>query len=157
MANRGRQGVSKYFYDVAEDIPAEKWKDFARKLKIDEVKIGRIEAEEKGIVKECCMKVLHLWRMKNGRRATLEVLRKALDDAELGEIAENIKDEELLVLRIPVQETPGNSSGNSSGSKQPPPTQYVSQPSSDDTKRSGTGLQPEDMDCEDYDDNLLDL
>ncbi|XP_019637501.1 PREDICTED: uncharacterized protein LOC109479892 [Branchiostoma belcheri] len=154
MANRGRQGVSKYFYDVAEDIPAEKWKDFARKLKIDEVKIGRIEAEEKGIVKECCMKVLHLWRMKNGRRATLEVLRKALDDAELGEIAENIKDEDP---RIPIQVTSGMS-GNSSGAQQPP-IQYVtvSQPSSDDTKRSGTGLQPEDMDCEDYDDNLLDL
>ncbi|CAH1240248.1 TNFRSF1A [Branchiostoma lanceolatum] len=152
MANRGKQ-VSKYFYDIAEEVPADKWKDFARKLQIKEVQIGRIEAEEKGIVKECCMKVLNQWRMKNGRKATLEVLRKALEDAELGDIAENIKDEELH-LRIPVQETTGNSSG-----AQQPSTQYVysqvSQPSSDDIKRSGTGLQPEDMDCEDYDDSLL--
>ncbi|CAH1240247.1 TNFRSF1A [Branchiostoma lanceolatum] len=153
MANRGKQAVSKYFYDIAEEVPADKWKDFARKLQIKEVQIGRIEAEEKGIVKECCMKVLNQWRMKNGRKATLEVLRKALEDAELGDIAENIKDEELH-LRIPVQETTGNSSG-----AQQPSTQYVysqvSQPSSDDIKRSGTGLQPEDMDCEDYDDSLL--
>ncbi|XP_066297713.1 tumor necrosis factor receptor superfamily member 1A-like [Branchiostoma lanceolatum] len=153
MANQGKQGVSKYFYDIAEEVPADKWKDFARKLQIKEVQIGRIEAEEKGIVKECCMKVLNQWRMKNGRKATLEVLRKALEDAELGDIAENIKDEELH-LRIPVQETAGNGSG-----AHQPSTQYVysqvSQPSSDDIKRSGTGLQPEDMDCEDYDDSLL--
>ncbi|XP_035697137.1 tumor necrosis factor receptor superfamily member 1A-like [Branchiostoma floridae] len=149
MANRGQQGISKYFYDIAEEVPADKWKDFARKLQMQEVKIGRIEVEENGMVKECCMKVLHQWRMKNGRKATPEVLRKALDDAELGDIAEIIKEEPEV--RMPVQETSGNSSG-----AHPPTTQY-SQPSSGDSKRSYTGLQPEAMDCEDYDDSLLDL
>ncbi|CAH1267915.1 Hypp3809 [Branchiostoma lanceolatum] len=58
------------------------WRDIARQLGLRANEIEQIEWEYRGKMKECCIKALNLWRERKGKHATVEVLKKALNDAE---------------------------------------------------------------------------
>ncbi|XP_019623613.1 PREDICTED: caspase-2-like isoform X1 [Branchiostoma belcheri] len=84
-------GVSQYFYDIAEEVPDDKWKDLAHQLGLKRAKVSAIDAENR-YLKEKTMKTLDTWRLKNGRSATEAWLRMALHDADVGWIADHVID-----------------------------------------------------------------
>ncbi|XP_078614779.1 caspase-2-like isoform X2 [Branchiostoma floridae x Branchiostoma japonicum] len=98
--------VSQYFYDLAEEIPDDKWKDVAHHLGLKRAKVSAIDAENR-YLKEKNMKTLEAWRLKNGRNATIPCLKRALHAAEVGWVADSVIDgirEEDLPLKSGIQE-----------------------------------------------------
>ncbi|CAH1271970.1 Hypp4743 [Branchiostoma lanceolatum] len=80
--------VSDVFEFVAESVS--RWRDVARKLGLGEVQIDVIDAEQRGNVKESCLKVLETWRQSEGHNATLESLQSVLVEAGLKNVADDI-------------------------------------------------------------------
>ncbi|XP_035697248.1 uncharacterized protein LOC118430471 [Branchiostoma floridae] len=98
--------VSQYFYELAEEIPDDKWKDVAHHLGLKRAKVSAIDAENR-YLKEKNMKTLEAWRLKNGRNATIPCLKRALHAAEVGWVADSVIDgirEEDLPLKSGIQE-----------------------------------------------------
>ena len=60
-------------YELPEKI-GDKWRDLARALKYSEASINRIQKDQGGSTKECCIEVLVGWRGQEGRDATVEKL-----------------------------------------------------------------------------------
>eukprot|EP00058_Branchiostoma_floridae_P003012 XP_002588500.1 hypothetical protein BRAFLDRAFT_79455 [Branchiostoma floridae] len=83
--------VSQYFYELAEEIPDDKWKDVAHHLGLKRAKVSAIDAENR-YLKEKNMKTLEAWRLKNGRNATIPCLKRALHAAEVGWVADSVID-----------------------------------------------------------------
>ncbi|XP_078603379.1 uncharacterized protein LOC144877344 [Branchiostoma floridae x Branchiostoma japonicum] len=58
------------------------WKNIARQLDVNENEIKRIQGENPGQMKECCIEALNLWRKEKGLKdASVKALKKALDEA----------------------------------------------------------------------------
>ncbi|KAI8485794.1 hypothetical protein Bbelb_365040 [Branchiostoma belcheri] len=66
------------------------WKPLARSLGISQVDIEVIEYNNPRDLRGCCMDMLTVWRQRASKDATLGVLKKALEEAELMEIADNL-------------------------------------------------------------------
>lgn len=70
-----------------------KWKDLARALDSSdhcEANITRIQKDQGGCTKECCIEVLTSWRGREGRNATVGKLAEALVKAQLKNIADEL-------------------------------------------------------------------
>ena len=79
-------------YQLPEKI-GDKWKDLARALDSSDycqANIDRIQKDQGGSTKECCIEVLMCWRGREGRNATVEKLAEALVKAELKNIADEL-------------------------------------------------------------------
>ena len=79
-----------------------KWKDLARALDSSDycqANINRIQKEQGGSTKECCIEVLMRWRGRKGQNATVEKLAEALKRAQL----RNIADELMFMDTTPVR------------------------------------------------------
>ena len=76
-------------YQLPEKI-GRKWRDLARALKYSEAIINRIQEDQGGSTKECCIEVLVGWRDQEGRDATVEKLAEALVKARLKNIADEL-------------------------------------------------------------------
>ncbi|KAJ8039035.1 Netrin receptor UNC5D [Holothuria leucospilota] len=75
----------------------EEWKDVCRKLGVEEGKLYREEADNKGNLKEAIYQCLLSWKEDKGDKATFESLRVALVENERSDLAEDItKYEELF-------------------------------------------------------------
>ena len=88
-------------YQLPEKIGG-KWKDLARALDSSDycqANINRIQKEQGGSTKECCIEVLMCWRGREGRNATVEKLAEALKRAQL----RNIADELMFMDTTPVR------------------------------------------------------
>ena len=95
-------------YQLPEKI-GDKWKDLARALDSSDhcqANINRIQKDQGGSTKECCIEVLMCWRGREGRNATVEKLAEALVKALLKNIADELmcKDtNQVRLLKITVQ------------------------------------------------------
>ncbi|KAI8495096.1 hypothetical protein Bbelb_270820 [Branchiostoma belcheri] len=85
----GPSGLSRQ--DVIKEV-SHKWEDLARKLGFSENKIKGMRRSETDDDKRC-REVLNWWRNKNGRKATLQILKQALIDIDEGWTAENLEDD----------------------------------------------------------------
>ena len=76
-------------YQLPEKI-GDKWRDLARALKYSLASINRIQKDQCGSTKECCIEVLVRWKCQEGRDATVEKLAEALVKAQLKNIADEL-------------------------------------------------------------------
>ncbi|XP_020632372.1 ankyrin-1-like [Orbicella faveolata] len=76
-------------YQLPEKIGG-KWRDLARALDYSQANINRIQKDQGGSTKECCIEVLVCWRGREGRNATVEKLAGALVKAELKNVADEL-------------------------------------------------------------------
>ncbi|XP_019641085.1 PREDICTED: uncharacterized protein LOC109482707 [Branchiostoma belcheri] len=85
--------VQKYFDKVIDGV-SHKWDDLARKLGFNENKIKGIRTDEtlKPDQDHRCREVLHRWRNREGREATLQVLKQALIDIDERATAESLEE-----------------------------------------------------------------
>ncbi|XP_078665731.1 uncharacterized protein LOC144908097 [Branchiostoma floridae x Branchiostoma belcheri] len=83
--------VEKYFDNVIDGV-SNRWENLARKLGLKENKIKGMRRSETDDDKRC-REVLNWWRNKNGRKATLQVLKQALIDIDERLTAENLEDD----------------------------------------------------------------
>ncbi|KAI8513081.1 Nlrc4p [Branchiostoma belcheri] len=97
---RERQGerqkdfdVEEYFDKVINGV-SNKWDDLARKLGFNENEIKGIRTDEtlKPDQDHRCREVLHRWRNREGREATLQVLKQALIDIDERATAESLEE-----------------------------------------------------------------
>ncbi|XP_035676346.1 NLR family CARD domain-containing protein 4-like [Branchiostoma floridae] len=92
MAERqqGRDtGVRTYFYFIKEEVSSD-WKDLAFHLDFRRSDIDNIVSRNRDD-KSRCMDLLEEWLKRNGERATIEVLLKALSEAELQSTVDGLK------------------------------------------------------------------
>ncbi|KAI8513104.1 hypothetical protein Bbelb_097430 [Branchiostoma belcheri] len=82
--------VQEYFDKVIDDV-SHKWDDLARKLGFNENKIKGIRTDQPD-QDHRCREVLHRWRNREGREATLQVLKQALIDIDERATAESLED-----------------------------------------------------------------
>ncbi|XP_019620707.1 PREDICTED: NACHT, LRR and PYD domains-containing protein 3-like [Branchiostoma belcheri] len=85
--------VQKYFDKVIDGV-SHKWDDLARKLGFSENKIKGIWTDEtlKPDQDHRCREVLHRWRNREGKEATLQVLKHALIDIDERATAESLEE-----------------------------------------------------------------
>ncbi|KAI8513105.1 Nlrc4p [Branchiostoma belcheri] len=81
--------VQKYFDKVINGV-SHKWDDLARKLGFDRNEIKGIGTTEPS-PDHRCREVLHRWRNREGREATLQVLKQALIDIDERATAESLE------------------------------------------------------------------
>ncbi|XP_078682251.1 NACHT, LRR and PYD domains-containing protein 3-like [Branchiostoma floridae x Branchiostoma belcheri] len=81
--------VQEYFDKVINDV-SNKWDDLARKLGFNENKIKGIWTDQPD-QDHRCREVLHRWRNREGREATLQVLKQALIDIDERATAESLE------------------------------------------------------------------
>ena len=90
-------------YQLPEKIGG-KWKDLARALDSSDycqANINRMQKDQGGSTKECCIEVLVCWMSREGRNATVGKLAEALVKAEL----KNIADELMCMDKIQVRKS----------------------------------------------------
>jgi len=76
-------------YKLPEKI-GRNWRDLARALDYNQANINRIQKDQGGSAKECCIEVLVCWMSREGRNATVEKLAEALVKAELKNVADEL-------------------------------------------------------------------
>ncbi|XP_078682073.1 uncharacterized protein LOC144916667 [Branchiostoma floridae x Branchiostoma belcheri] len=86
--------VQEYFDKVINDV-SYKWDDLARKLWFNENKIKGIRTDERD-QDHRCREVLNRWRNREGRKATLQVLKQALIDIDERATAESLEDATVM-------------------------------------------------------------
>ena len=89
-------------YQLPEKIGG-KWKDLARALDSSDycqANIDRIQTDQGGSTKECCIEVLVGWRRREGRDATVEKLAEALVKAQLKNIADELMCMDTTQVRL---------------------------------------------------------
>eukprot|EP00058_Branchiostoma_floridae_P009630 XP_002595118.1 hypothetical protein BRAFLDRAFT_67900 [Branchiostoma floridae] len=74
---------------VASNV-AHKWRDLARQLGLTEPNISAIDANQRGDAKESCIEAIETWRLRSGRSATVPELKKALVEAGLKLVADEM-------------------------------------------------------------------
>ncbi|KAI8492482.1 positive regulation of MHC class I biosynthetic process [Branchiostoma belcheri] len=103
MAN---QGVQKYFFHTKNAVTFG-WKDLAYFLEFDNPEISNIEGRNRDD-KARCMDLLQEWKKKKGNAATTEVLMRALYNAGLAEVVDDLvgRYPELAVYQMPPVQPP---------------------------------------------------
>ena len=86
-------------YKLPEKI-GDKWRDLARALDYGQAKINRIQKDQGGSIKECCIEVLVCWMGREGRNATVEKLAGALEKAELKNVADELMCMDTTQVRL---------------------------------------------------------
>ena len=86
-------------YQLPEKIGG-KWRDLARALDYSQANINRIQKDQGGSTKECCIEVLVCWRGREGRNATVEKLAGALVKAELKNVADELMCMDTTQVRL---------------------------------------------------------
>ena len=89
-------------YQLPEKIGG-KWKDLARALDSSDhcqANINRIQKDQGGSTKECCIEALMCWRGREGRNATVGKLAEALVKAELKNIADELMCMDMTPVRL---------------------------------------------------------
>ena len=86
-------------YQLPEKIGG-KWRDLARALDYSQANINRIQKDEGGATKECCIEVLVCWMGREGRNATVEKLADALVKAELKNVADELMCMDTTQVRL---------------------------------------------------------
>lgn len=89
-------------YQLPEKIGG-KWKDLARALDSSDhcqANINRIQKDQGGSTKECCIEALTCWRGREGRNATVGKLAEALVKAELKNIADELMCMDMTPVRL---------------------------------------------------------
>ncbi|XP_019643334.1 PREDICTED: NACHT, LRR and PYD domains-containing protein 12-like isoform X1 [Branchiostoma belcheri] len=84
-------GVRKYFFYIKEKVSSD-WKDLAFHLGFGRPDIDNIDGRNQDD-KSRCMDLLEEWLKSNGERATIQVLMKALSEANLRSIVDGLKKE----------------------------------------------------------------
>ncbi|CAH1252521.1 Hypp935 [Branchiostoma lanceolatum] len=83
------KGVRKYFIFIKKRVSSD-WKDLSVYLGLDQADINNIVSRNRDDT-SCCMDVLEEWFKRNGDKATIEVLMKALSDAKLQSTVDGLK------------------------------------------------------------------
>ncbi|XP_078583827.1 guanylate-binding protein 1-like [Branchiostoma floridae x Branchiostoma japonicum] len=83
------RGVRKYFFFIKDEVSSD-WKDLAYKLGASQAFINNIAGRNRDD-KSCCMDLLEEWLKHKGERATIEVLMKALSEANLKSTVDELK------------------------------------------------------------------
>ncbi|XP_078662075.1 uncharacterized protein LOC144906037 [Branchiostoma floridae x Branchiostoma belcheri] len=98
MAN---QDVQKYFFHTKNAVTSY-WKDLANFLEFDNPEISNIEGRNRDD-KARCMDLLQEWKKKKGNAATTEVLMRALYNASLAGVVEELvgRYPELAAYQVP--------------------------------------------------------
>jgi len=87
-------------YQLPEKIGG-KWRDLARALDYSQANINRIQKDQGGSTKECCIEVLVCsWMGREGRNATVKKLAEALVKAELKNVADELMCMDATQVRI---------------------------------------------------------
>ena len=86
-------------YQLPEKI-ADKWRDLARALDYSQANINRIQKDQCGSTKECCIEVLVGWKGREGRNATVEKLAEALVKAKLKNVADELMCMDTTQVRL---------------------------------------------------------
>ncbi|XP_035689679.1 uncharacterized protein LOC118424975 [Branchiostoma floridae] len=99
MAERRRdlEDVRKYFFFVKEKVSSD-WKDLAFHLGFVGADIANIDGRNRDD-KSRCMDMLEEWYQRGGERATMEALMRALSEANLQTVADDLKDKYLEEAR----------------------------------------------------------
>ena len=63
-------------------------------------KIKRIEKDQGGFIRECCIELLVCWMGREGRSATVEKVAEALEKAELKNVANELKCMDTTQVRL---------------------------------------------------------
>ena len=77
------------FLDLAVDISLD-WKLLGGQLSISPAVINNIDAQDH-LISEKTMAMLNKWKQKFGKKATVEVLRKALEEIERVDLSERVE------------------------------------------------------------------
>ena len=77
------------FLNLADDVSLD-WKLLGGRLSISPTVINNIDAENH-LISEKTMVMLNKWKQKFGKKATVEVLRKALEAIERGDLSTRVK------------------------------------------------------------------
>ncbi|XP_078678502.1 uncharacterized protein LOC144914486 [Branchiostoma floridae x Branchiostoma belcheri] len=85
-----RHGVKKYFQFIKNRVSSD-WKDLAWRLGFEASDTENIESKRRDD-KSRCMELLQQWHKQKGNVATIQVLMKALKDAKLKLVVDNLKD-----------------------------------------------------------------
>ncbi|XP_066299672.1 E3 ubiquitin-protein ligase TRIM32-like [Branchiostoma lanceolatum] len=85
-----KQGVKRYFSFIKNRVSSD-WKDLAWHLDFDTPDIQNIDGKHRDD-KSRCMDLLQQWYKQKGNAATIHVLIKALQDAELQHVVDSLKD-----------------------------------------------------------------
>ncbi|CAH1241597.1 TRIM3 [Branchiostoma lanceolatum] len=85
-----KQGVKRYFSFIKNRVSSD-WKDLAWHLDFDTPDIENIDGKHRDD-KSRCMDLLQQWYKQKGNNATMKVLIKALQDAELQHVVDSLKD-----------------------------------------------------------------
>ncbi|XP_019640600.1 PREDICTED: tumor necrosis factor receptor superfamily member 10A-like [Branchiostoma belcheri] len=87
--NEEKADVQKYFDKVINEV-SHKWDDLARKLGFNENNIKGIKTDQPD-QDHRCREVLDRWRNREGRKATLQVLKQALINIDEQATAESLE------------------------------------------------------------------
>ncbi|XP_019640973.1 PREDICTED: uncharacterized protein LOC109482613 [Branchiostoma belcheri] len=95
-----KQGVKDYFIFIKNKVSSD-WKDLAWCLGFDTPDIDNIEGKRHDD-KSRCMDLLQQWYKREGKAATIHVLMKALQEAELQHVVDSLKDKYPELTDLPV-------------------------------------------------------
>ncbi|XP_019624714.1 PREDICTED: NLR family CARD domain-containing protein 4-like isoform X2 [Branchiostoma belcheri] len=87
---RDQEDVQKYFYYIKENVSSD-WRDLAFFLGFRGPDVDNIDGRNRDD-KSRCMDLLEEWLKGNGERATIEVLREALSNANLQSVVDGLQE-----------------------------------------------------------------
>lgn len=93
------------FLNLADDVSLD-WKLLGGRLSISPTVINNIDAENH-LISEKTTVMLNKWKQKFGEKATVEVLRKALEAIERGDLSTRVKGEMLALTEVQLPPTEG--------------------------------------------------
>ncbi|XP_067836023.1 tumor necrosis factor receptor superfamily member 1A-like [Heptranchias perlo] len=80
-------------YEIADMVPASRWKEFLRRLGMSDRDIERSELDHRHSFREAQYEMVKLWRQKQGGRgATTEAICKVLQEMGLNDCAEHLQE-----------------------------------------------------------------
>ncbi|KAI8485545.1 hypothetical protein Bbelb_367390 [Branchiostoma belcheri] len=77
---------------LAAEVGSRQWKKIAREIGLTDPEVDDIEERESWDLQEKAYQTFRRWRMKNGRRATLDALAGHLRDLKMTALAERLED-----------------------------------------------------------------
>ncbi|NXX91473.1 TNR1A factor, partial [Centropus bengalensis] len=78
-------------YTVVDHVPPSRWKEFVRRLGLNDYDIERIEMEHRRL-RDAQYEMLRLWQLQMGRAATVEHISSVLNQMELSGCSEAIQE-----------------------------------------------------------------